>query len=137
MYYAVIDTNVLVSALINSKGAPAKIIRYIFENKLIPIFNEDIIEEYEDVLHRDKFHFDETDIKRLIEQIKILGIHEKTLSSDEEFIDLDDKIFFEVTLSHLQSEENTYLITGNLKHFPIKSFIVTPRQMIELIENAL
>ena len=86
MYYAVIDTNVLVSALINSKGSPAKVIRYIFENKLIPIFNEDIIEEYEDVLHRDKFNFDETDIRRLIEQIKILGIHEENLSSNEEFM---------------------------------------------------
>ena len=135
MYYAVIDTNVLVSALINRKGIPAKVIRYIFENKLIPIFNEEIIEEYEEVLHRDKFNFDEADIVGLIAQIKINGVHEDTLNSEENFSDKDDKIFFEVTLSHLQYEDNTYLVTGNLKHFPIKPFVITPKQMIEIIEN--
>ena len=135
MYYAVIDTNVLVSALINSKGIPAKVIKYIFENKLIPIFNEEIIEEYEAVLYREKFNFAEADIIGLIAQIKINGVHKKALNSEEDFSDIDDKIFFEVTLSHLQDEDNTYLVTGNLKHFPINPFIISPKQMIEIIEN--
>lgn len=57
------------------------------------------------------------------------------MNSEEDFSDIDDKIFFEVTLSHLQDEDNTYLVTGNLKHFPIKPFIISPKQMIEIIEN--
>ena len=57
------------------------------------------------------------------------------MNSEEDFSDTDDKIFFEVALSHLQDEDNTYLVTGNLKHFPIKPFIISPKQMIEIIEN--
>lgn len=38
-------------------------------------------------------------------------------------------VFYEVTLS----VDETYLITGNIKHFPVKPFIVTPAQMIEIL----
>lgn len=57
MIYAVIDTNVLVSALIthNPEAATAKVVRLLLERELIPIYDEDIIAEYKDVLHRVKF----------------------------------------------------------------------------------
>ena len=31
--------------------------------------------------------------------------------------------------------EDTYLVTGNLKHFPSEHFVVTPRQMLDIIVN--
>ena len=58
MIYAVIDTNVLVSALItrNSQSATVKVVRCLLEGGFIPLYDNDIIEEYEDVLHRHKFN---------------------------------------------------------------------------------
>ena len=57
MIYAVIDTNVLVSALIthNPEAATAKVVRLLLEREFIPMYDEDIIAENEDVLHRVKF----------------------------------------------------------------------------------
>lgn len=59
MIYAVIDTNVLVSALItrNSQSATVKVVRRLLEGGFIPLYNNDIIDEYEDVLHRHKFSY--------------------------------------------------------------------------------
>ena len=57
MIYAVIDTNVLVSALItkNPEAATAKVVRLLLNNGFVPMYDADIIAEYEDVLHRSKF----------------------------------------------------------------------------------
>lgn len=57
MIYAVIDTNVIVSALLshNSGAATVQVFGAIFESKICPLFNEDIIDEYIDVLNRPKF----------------------------------------------------------------------------------
>ena len=57
MIYAVIDTNVLVSALItkNPEAATAKVVRLLLEQEFVPLYDADIIAEYEDVLHRSKF----------------------------------------------------------------------------------
>lgn len=57
MIYAVIDTNVLVSALIthNPEAATAKVVKLLLSNDFVPMYDSDIIAEYEEVLHRDKF----------------------------------------------------------------------------------
>lgn len=57
MIYAVIDTNVLVSALIthNSSSATAKVVKLLTEGSFIPLYDNDIIKEYQEVLHRSKF----------------------------------------------------------------------------------
>ena len=64
MIYAVIDTNVLVSAMLthNEQSATFRIIEAMISNQIIPLYNEEIISEYEDVLHRTKFGFSEADI---------------------------------------------------------------------------
>ena len=57
MIYAVIDTNVLVSALIthNSLSSTAKVVRLLFDGEFTPLYESSIIEEYQEVLHRAKF----------------------------------------------------------------------------------
>ena len=57
MIYAVIDTNVLVSALItrNPEAATAKVVKLLMEDGFVPLYDGAIIEEYRDVLHRAKF----------------------------------------------------------------------------------
>ena len=52
MIYAVIDTNVLVSALLthNFDAATAKVVRALLKRKFTPLYNEEILLEYSDVL---------------------------------------------------------------------------------------
>ena len=59
MIYAVIDTNVFVSALFskNINVATVKVLDAIFQGKIVPLYNDEIIAEYEEVLHRSKFHY--------------------------------------------------------------------------------
>lgn len=53
-YYAVFDTNVLVASLLTKHpdSPTALVVDAISEEKLIPLYNEEILEEYDDVLHR-------------------------------------------------------------------------------------
>ena len=132
--YAVIDTNVLVSALFSISGHsnPSIIIRKIIEGVITPLYNEEILAEYEEVLNRDKFPFRKADIDWMMSTFMDYGISlGRTAVSDEEFIDRDDIVFYEVALS----KEDSFLVTGNIKHFPKKPFIVTPAEMLTIINE--
>ncbi len=56
-YYVVIDTNVLVSAVLKSHSVPGSIVELAFDGPIIPILNEAIEKEYREVLSRPKFLF--------------------------------------------------------------------------------
>lgn len=49
-----------------------------------------------------------------------------------DFPDPKDTVFYEVVMERRKTDD-AYLVTGNLKHFPVKPFVVTPRQMLDLI----
>lgn len=130
--YAVIDTNVLVSALLPSQGItnPAVILGEIMRGRIIPVYNDEIISEYVEVLSREKFHFRQTSIITVVNHIKRIGLKVvRTKSWEEVFPDLKDVVFYEVTLS----KEDAYLVTGNIKHFPKKPFVVTPAEMVAIL----
>lgn len=131
MIYAVIDTNVLVSALLthNKQSSTIQVMEAMFANKIIPLYNEDIISEYEDVLHRAKFSFSEAAIGHYLETMKQAGIHSQRIASSEYFPDPKDVVFYEVALS----KDNAYLVTGNTKHFPKKPIVVTPAEMLDIL----
>ena len=133
MIYAVIDTNVLVSALLthNKQSATIQVMEAMFANKIVPLYNEEIINEYEDVLHRVKFGFSESDINHYLETMKQAGIHSQRITSSEHFPDPKDVVFYEVALS----KEDAYLVTGNKKHFPQTPIVVTPAEMLEILKK--
>ena len=58
-YYAVIDTNVIVSAMLKWDSVPGQVVRLVFENRIVPLLHSDIVEEYQKVLLRPKFHLPE------------------------------------------------------------------------------
>lgn len=133
--YAVIDTNVIVSAMISKRRDTAPVLLwnyYIMRpvgKAIIPVYNNEIIDEYENVLRRPKFRLDDWLVDEVLETIRRVGIHADRLVSDEAFPDPKDIVFYEVTLS----VEDAYLITGNIKHFPKKPFVLTPAQMLDLL----
>lgn len=48
--------------------------------------------------------------------------------------DPGDTVFYAVTMEKRKQGE-AYLVTGNQRHFPLRPFIVTPREMLERMEK--
>ena len=135
IFFAVIDTNVILSALLSKKSdtATVKVIKAVMDGKIIPLLHDDILAEYEDVLYRDKFHLNPAIIQVVLQAFKIYGMKVTPKKSDENFSDPDDLIFYEVTLA--KRDNDAYLVTGNQRHYPVRDFIVTPAQMISILES--
>lgn len=132
--YAVIDTNVIVSALIskNLESNPTKMVRAIVQEQIVPLYNDEILNEYREVLSRPKFHLTTQQIDRVLKAITTDGLSlDRTTTANEDFPDPKDVVFYEVALS----KNGSYLVTGNIKHFPIKPFVVTPAEMVKIIEG--
>lgn len=137
-YYAVIDTNVIVSALLskNQDSATVKTVFKIFDKTIIPIFCKEIIAEYSEVLSRGKFKnmFSAKNVHKVIKMILDNGIELSGIQTEEKPSDPKDVIFYEVTMDSRQTQD-TFIVTGNIKDFPIKPFIVTPKKMMEILEK--
>ena len=132
MIYAVIDTNVLVSALIthNPEAATAKVVKLLLEQGFIPLYNVDIITEYREVLHRKKFPILPDVADSLISYIIENRIEASRVLFAEPMPDEDDRVFYEISLSN----EDSFLVTGNLKHYPTSPRVITPAAFIDLLK---
>ena len=108
VYYAVIDTNVFISALLSKRAdaATVRVLDAMFDGKIVPLYHEDILAEYVEVFPQ---------------------------PTGEILVDMDDLVFYEVAMK--KRDDDAYLVTGNQKHYPIRDFIVTPAEMMEIIEN--
>ena len=133
MVYAVIDTNIFVSSFItkNHSAATRMVINSMLDGRIKPLYNDEILNEYYEVLHRSKFRLKTEDIANLIDFIKQRGIDSSRIPYNGNMLDEDDRVFYEVTLS----KEDSFLVTGNLKHFPVTPQVVTAAQMMEILEN--
>lgn len=131
-FFAVIDTNVIVSALIskNLDSNPGKVFRAIVQERIVPLYNDEILAEYRCVLSRPKFHLAPALIETVLKAIIVDGLNlDGVPAIGIDFPDPKDIVFYEIAIS----KENTYLVTGNIKHFPVRSFIVTPAEMVEML----
>lgn len=132
-YYVVLDTNILVSSLLkdDKDSSINKLLDCVLQNKAIPIYTDDIYEEYKEVLNRVQFMFPSYKIGKILNIIKKYGIKINVKHAKEETIDPNDQIFYDTVIT--KQDDNAYLVTGNLKHFPIKDFIVSAKQMLNII----
>ena len=131
-YYVFIDTNVLVSAVLKSHSVPGSIVELAFDGPIIPILNEAIEKEYREVLSRPKFHLPEDLIEGIMSTFHKRAIYVDAEHLDVELPDPKDLVFYEVVMEE-RKEEDAYLVTGNIRHFPNRPFIVTPREMLDII----
>ena len=131
MLYVVFDTNVIVSAMVshNPNAATVKVVEAISLGKIVPLYNEEILAEYDDVLHRAKFNLLDRDVSSMIGTIIKLGMLMDRTESKETLVDLSDLVFYEVALS----KEGALVVTGNLKHFPRSPIVVTPSELLMMI----
>lgn len=133
-YYAVIDTNVLVSSMLKGTSIPGIILDKAINGPIIPLLNDEILNEYEEVLLRNKFGLEEQDVKTLIGELKSRALYLDRTETEEAFDNPDDVVFYEIVMT-ARTAVDAYLVTGNKKHYPIKPYVVTPREMLDIIEN--
>lgn len=69
----------------------------------------------------------------MIDAVRQYGVEVFPQPTGEVLIDMDDLIFYEVAME--KREVEAYLVTGNQKHYPLKNFIITPAEMITIIET--
>lgn len=133
--YAVIDTNVLVSALLSSHddAATVLVVRKLFSGEVIPLFSDDILKEYNEVLRRKKFRFSEEMVCMLIQTIEKYGERVVPTPTGAILPDMKDLPFYEVVME--KREDNSYLVTGNIKHFPICPFVVTAKEFLDILNT--
>ena len=131
-YYAVIDTNVLVSAMLKWKSVPGSVLKLAFEGIIIPILNKEIVAEYRNVLMRPKFGLTYDIVEDIIAALEEAGVYIDAENIDIDLPDPKDRVFYEVVMEE-RKEKDAYLVTGNIKHFPSEPFIVTPRRRIDII----
>ena len=123
----ILDTNIIVSALLSSQGLPAKILNLILDGSATIVYDNNILSEYIDVLGRERLKINTELAKFVIEFIEKEGEYKIAIPLNIKFEDEDDKVFYEL----YKSGGVDYLITGNIKHFPNEKGIVTARQFLE------
>lgn len=108
---AVIDTNVLVSALLSSKDntATVQLVRKVIGGEIIPVYSNVITKEYREVLSRKKFGFSGNTIEYLLSAVEKYGILVDPSPSGIILPDMKDLPFYEVVLE--KREDNTYLVS--------------------------
>ena len=134
MIYAVIDTNVIVASLLtrNHDSATVRVMDAVYSRTVIPLVNDAILVEYTDVLHRPHLQLNPAKCEFIISLMTDIGLYFDPVSSEEPIPDEKDRVFFEVTLAG-RSQSDAHLVTGNMKHYPPASFVVTPAQFCELL----
>ena len=130
MYNVVIDSNILVSGLLTSNGNPAQIINALKAKRFIMFYNTEIMIEYSDVLNRERFGFNKDDVNELLDVIIEIGTPVLIKKSTIPLADEDDRVFYDVAIS-----SNSYLITGNIDDYPKESFIIKPKEFIDMLNR--
>lgn len=133
--YAVIDTNVLVSSLLskNELSATSQVVIRMIKGEIIPVYSSEIFAEYSEVLTRKKFKFPLNQVVSLLNIIEKYGILTEPSPTGVVLPDIKDLPFYEVVME--KRSDDAYLVTGNQKHFPAEPFIITARQMIDILDG--
>ena len=123
----VLDTNVVVSAFLNPPGKPSQVLKLVINRNADLYYNTVILTEYESVMLRPKFSskINPSLVSRFIDIIRSIGTTFDPLPGGIKLQDAKDQIFYDTA-----KESGSYLITGNLKHFPKHSFIISPAEFL-------
>jgi putative PIN family toxin of toxin-antitoxin system len=123
----VADTNVLISGFWSTKGSPAQIVDLIDEAEIFVCYNDPIMAEYRFVSSRPKFegHIDQNDFTIFLSGVEKVGVRFMPAQSTFPMPDESDRIFYDTA-----KQAGAILITGNIKHFPVEPFIMTPGDFI-------
>lgn len=132
MAKAVLDTNVIVSGLLNPEGHSALILKLASSGAFRCYVSEQILSEYDEVLRRKRLDLDHRQAQRLLgmfRRIAVVVLPRRTLRITA---DPDDNMFLECALA----ARADYVVTGNVRHFPARFQdvrAVPPRQFLMIL----
>lgn len=131
MTKVVLDTNVIVSALLQTLGPSSRILLLALDRSIQMCVSGEIYAEYEEVIRRPRFRMSDYTIESFLRSVREHGLWVRPTARIQACADPDDDIFLECA----QSAAAAYLITGNTKDFPPAwppTEIVTPRYFVDL-----
>ena len=126
----VLDTNVILSSLLQPLGPPAKVLYLARRGFLDLCVSPAVYAEYEEVLNRSRFQRIEAEVLPMLEFIRERGLWVRALEPVRACSDPDDDIFLECA----QAGEASFLVTGNTKDFPSEwrtTVVATPREFLD------
>jgi putative PIN family toxin of toxin-antitoxin system len=133
MINTVIDTNVIISAILSPTGKSAQITNLISIGKQIKVFYAvDMLNEYKRVLAYKKFNIPMLTQLTVIEMITRFGTLINPPVSSVAMVDESDRIFYDTAIA-----SQSFLITGNTKHYPNEHFILTVSDFWDMIQQGL
>ncbi len=133
MIRVVLDTNILISALLSPAGAPTQVfLRAIGDSDIQLCVSGTIYSEYEEVMRRPRLGRSESEVANALRAVRDHSYWVRPTVRVRACKDADDDIFLECAVA----ASAHYLVTGNLKHFPRgweSVEVVTARQFLDLI----
>lgn len=134
MIRVVLDTNIIVSALLQPLGPPAQIFLLAIGGSNQLCMSGDVYAEYEDVIRRPRLRRAEDVIAATLQTVRERSLWVRPTEAVRACLDPDDDIFLECA----QAGQANYLVTGNVKDFPaswLDTTIVTPRGFLEIMSG--
>jgi putative PIN family toxin of toxin-antitoxin system len=131
MIRAVLDTNIVVSALLQPLGPPTRVLVLGLAGSIQLCVSGSVYSEYEEVISRPRFRRSAEVIANTLRAIRENAIWVRPTEAVQACSDPDADILLECA----QAAGAAYLVTGNLKHFPESwkgTRIVTSRQFLDL-----
>lgn len=132
MIRAVLDTNVVVSALISPSGPLADLLDLAALWHFRCYLSEEILDEYREVLGRAHLNLDEHKTFRAIERLKEAAVLVRPQKKLLVCTDFGDNKFLECALE----ARADYIVTGNVRHFPVRFQdvrVIIPRRFLTLL----
>jgi len=129
----VLDTNIIVSALLSPSGNSARIMAFVLDGIITLVYDNKVLVEYLDVLNRKNLRIDNELVNSVIDFISKEGEFRIASPQKAKFVDEDDRVFYEL----YKSDGIDFLITGNTRHFPHEKGIVSPKKFLEEISGVL
>jgi putative PIN family toxin of toxin-antitoxin system len=134
MIRVVFDTNIIVSALLQPLGPPAQLLTLALDGSVRLCVSGSVYAEYEEVIRRPRFQRSEDIIAGTLEAVREKALWVRPTERVTVCPDPDDNIFLECAVA----AKAEYVVTGNLKHFPVSwagSRIVTPRWLLDIVSG--
>ena len=111
----VLDTNIVVSGLLQSQGNPAQVLTLVLSGAVQICHDQRILAEYAEVLARPRFKFDPGRVREVLGKIENDGLAiDATGQHDLCLPDAEDEPFLAVALT----SSADFLVTGNLADYP-------------------
>ena len=116
MIRVVIDTNIVVPANLKDYGLPAAVLDLATSGKVQMFISPPVLAEYEDVLHRPHLKLSPARVEAAVAVIRRsskLVVPTRTITWSK---DASDNRLLECA----EAAAADYLVTGNIKHFPLR-----------------